>query len=172
MATGFRVLVLIGFVALATSSVRKAAADAAEREVLEKQASGETEVAPGKNEVTEDCIAFVGRTKSAVKDANGACPTCPAGSEMTDVFAVKEITVDKVSCAGDSCEAAATIRAIFNSSTGHPIVGGLVGWIQEKDRMKWLKGETPAAEQAYKVKITYRREGDEWRAIEFDRAAP
>jgi hypothetical protein len=36
--------------------------------------------------------------------------------------------------------------------------------------MEFLRGQTPTGDQLYRVKITYRRTGEAWRAIEFDRA--
>ena len=48
-------------------------------------------------------------------------------------------------------------------------MGGLVGWISPEQRAQWLHGQTAAGEQIYHVKITYRRTGKDWRAVEFDR---
>jgi hypothetical protein len=63
-----------------------------------------------------------------------------------------------------------TIRASFNPGAGERIAGGLTAWISPEQRSEYLSGRMPSGEQVYRVKITYKRRGEAWRAIEFDRA--
>jgi hypothetical protein len=80
--------------------------------------------------------------------------------------------VDRISCSADTCEVAVTLRAVFNPAPAGTITGGLAGWISQEQRLQYLDGHPPEGEQVYRVKITYRRTGEGWRAIEFDKADP
>jgi hypothetical protein len=77
---------------------------------------------------------------------------------------------ERISCVGDTCTALVTLRVTFNPGTGERIAGGLTAWISPAQRSAYLSGQTPAGEQAYRVQITYKRRGERWRAVEFDRA--
>ena len=77
---------------------------------------------------------------------------------------------DAVSCSGDTCTVVVTIFSVFNPGSGATIAGGLTAWIPSEQRSAYLSGQTPSGEQAYRVQITYKRRGEEWRAVEFDRA--
>ena len=80
--------------------------------------------------------------------------------------------LDRISCAGSTCEVAVTLRASFNPGQSGTIGGGLAAWISPEQRTEYLNGRTPNTEQLYPVKIIYKRTGDEWRAVEFDKADP
>lgn len=129
-------------------------------------AKEEVEAAPEKVDIGEDCVAFV-RATTAVSKNNGdaECAECPVNTK--EVLRVDNVRVDQISCAGDGCEAAVTIYATFNPSTSTPIAGGLVGWIPSNQREEYNRGKTPAGQQVYKVNVTYRRDGEFWRAVEF-----
>jgi hypothetical protein len=77
---------------------------------------------------------------------------------------------DVVSCSGDTCTVVVTIRAVFNSGSGETVTGGLTAWIPAEQRNAYLSGHTLSDEQVYRVRITYKRSGAAWRAVEFDRA--
>jgi hypothetical protein len=78
--------------------------------------------------------------------------------------------VDRISCTAASCEVTVTLRAVFNPGPGGTISGGVTAWISSEQRQQVRSGHTPEGEQVYPVKIIYKRRGQEWRAIEFDRA--
>ena len=65
---------------------------------------------------------------------------------------------------------AVTIHAVFNPGSGETVTGGLTAWIPPEQRNAYLSGHTPSGEQVYHVHITYKRRGEAWRAVEFDRA--
>ena len=135
----------------------------------QKAAEGGDEPQPGKDEIEEDCVAFVRSTK--VVPARGAsvdCPGCPVGG--TPVLAFRGMKTDSVSCSGDTCVVTATIRAVYDPGSGERITGGLTAWLPPEQRSAYLSGHMPSGEQAYRVQITYKRDGAEWRAVEFDRA--
>jgi len=127
------------------------------------------ELKPGEDKIEEDCVGFVRSTKVVPARAGSAgCPGCPA--EGTDVLAVRQMKTDSVSCSDDTCTVLVTIRAVFNPGAGETIAGGLTAWIPPDQRSAYLNGHTPSGEQLYHVQITYKRRGEEWRAVEFDRA--
>jgi hypothetical protein len=130
--------------------------------------AAEPERQPSRDEIIDGCLAFVAATRSASAKKDGTCATCPGAGESKDVFKPVGMDVTQISCSGNRCEVNATIRVTFNPSTGQAITGGLVGWVSPEQRNQWLHGETPSGEQVYHVKITYVREGDHWRAIEFE----
>lgn len=131
----------------------------------------EGELQPPEDKIGEDCVAFVRSTKVVpARAASADCPTCPAGG--TDVFSFRQMKTDAVSCSGDTCKVVVTMRAVFNAASGESLAGGLTAWIPPEQRSAILRGEAPAGEQVYRAQITYRRRGDAWRAIEFERAAP
>jgi hypothetical protein len=59
---------------------------------------------------------------------------------------------------------------VFNSGPAGTITGGLTAWIPQEQRLQYSNGHAPEGEQVYRVKITYKRTEDTWRAIEFDKA--
>jgi hypothetical protein len=132
-------------------------------------ADGKDEVQPREDEIEEDCVAFVRSTKVVSAQAPAAdCPGCPAAG--AEVLAFRRIRTDRISCSGDTCTVLVTIGASFNPGAGERIAGGLTAWISPEQRSEYLSGRTPSGEQAYRVKITYKRRGEAWRAVEFDRA--
>jgi hypothetical protein len=130
----------------------------------------ENEEQPREEEIAEDCVAFVRATKIVPVDGGVDCPGCPgAGSE---VLSFRRMRVDGVFCPGPACEVTVILSVSFNSGLRGKIGGGLTGWIPEEQRVGYLNGRAPAGEQDYRVKVIYQRNGEEWRAIEFDRADP
>ena len=138
-----------------------------ESEVETAEAGDEPQ--PDKDEIEEDCAAFVRSTKVVpARAAATDCPGCPAGG--TAVLAFRGMKTDAVSCSGDTCTVVVTIRAMYNPGSGERITGGLTAWLPAEQRSAYLSGHTPPGEQAYRVQITYKRRGAAWRAVEFDRA--
>jgi hypothetical protein len=132
-------------------------------------AEGETELQPEEDKVAEDCVAFLRATEVVpAQTASSDCPTCPAPG--TEVLRFQSMKTDGVFCSAISCEVVVTIRAFFNPGAGESLGGGLTAWIPPEQRAEYLRGNTPPGEQVYRVKITYRRAGEAWRAVEFDRA--
>ncbi|MGI8480609.1 MAG: hypothetical protein ACR2MF_00830 [Chthoniobacterales bacterium] len=132
-------------------------------------AEGGEELQPGEDQIGEDCAAFVRSTKVVpARAASTDCPACPVGG--TEVLAFRHIKTDAVSCSGDTCTVVVTIRAVFNPGSGQTVAGGLTAWIPPEERSAYLSGQTPSGEQAFRVQITYKRRGKEWRAVEFDLA--
>ena len=133
------------------------------------EVKGEDELQPDKDQIGEDCVAFVRSTKvvpAQVSTAN--CPGCPAaGAEM---LAFSQMKTGRISCSGDTCNVLVTISVSFNTGTGERITGGLTAWISPEQRSAYLSGHTPSGEQVYPVQITYKRRGGAWGAVEFDRA--
>ena len=141
----------------------------ATREPGSEVAEGEDELQPGEDEIEEDCLAFVRSTRVVPAQAPKAdCPGCPAAG--AEVLAFRQMKTDRISCSGDTCTVLVTIRVSFNPGAGERIAGGLTAWISPEHRSEYLSGRTPSGEQAYRVKITYKRRGAAWRAAEFDRA--
>ena len=142
----------------------------APRESASKRAEGKEELQPpGEGQIGHDCAALVRSTKVVpAPPASTDCPGCPAGG--TDVLIFRQMKTDAVSCSGDTCNVVVTIRAVFNPGSGETIAGGLTAWIPPEQRSEYLSGRTPSDEQTYRVQITYKRRGEEWRAVEFDRA--
>jgi hypothetical protein len=135
-----------------------------------KIAEGEHENRPREDKIAKDCVAFVRSTKVVPAPASTAdCPGCPVGG--TEVLAFRHIKTEGVSCSGDACNVVVTIRAVFNPGSGETLTGGLTAWIPPEQRSAYLSGQTPSGEQVYRVQITYKRRGEAWRAVEFDRAA-
>ena len=131
--------------------------------------TGAEELQPGEDKIGEDCVAFVRSTKVVpARAASTDCPGCAAAG--TDVLTFRHMKTDAVSCSGDTCTVVVTIRAVFNPGSGETVAGGLTAWIPPEQRSAYLSGQTPSGEQAYRVQITYKRRGKEWRAVEFDRA--
>lgn len=126
----------------------------------------ETESQPREDEIAEDCVAFVRATKIA--PASSDCAGC--SGDGREALAFRQMRMDRISCGAAACEVAVTLRVVFNPASGGTISGGLTGWISPEQRQQLLSGRTPEGEQVYPVKIIYRRRGDEWHAVEFDRA--
>ena len=143
------------------------AASCSEKPPPEREsASEENDSKPHEDEIAEDCVAFVRSTK--VVPPTPECAGCTGDSR--EALAFRQIKVDRISCVAAACEITVTLRAAFNPGPGGTIAGGLAGWISPEQRQAFLSGRAPEGEQLYPVKITYRREGEEWRPIEFDRA--
>lgn len=121
---------------------------------------------PDKDQIAEDCVAFVQATKVAPTTSTD-CPGCSV--ERSPALAFRQMHLDRISCTAGSCEATVTLRAVFNPSANGTISGGLTAWILPEQRQEFLNGHPPAGEQVYRVKIIYKRTGEAWRAIEFDR---
>ncbi len=123
---------------------------------------------PEQDRIAEDCVAFVRATKVVPAQTRSAeCPECPA--DGNEALSFRHMETEGISCSGDMCTVTATIRAVFNSAFGERFSGGLAGWIPTEQRFAYLRGEMPAGEQSYRVRITYRRHGEDWRAVDFDR---
>lgn len=132
-----------------------------------ESASTENASQPGEDEIAEDCVAFVQATKVAPTTSTD-CPGCSV--ERSPALAFRQMHLDRISCTAGSCEATVTLRAVFNLTASGTIRGGLTAWISPEQRQEFLNGHPPAGEQVYRVKIIYKRTGEAWRAIEFDRA--
>lgn len=128
--------------------------------------NSEKEAQPGEDEIAEDCVAFVRATK--IVPASSECAGCSV--DAREALAFRQMRVNRISCSAASCEVTVTLRAAFNSAPGGTISGGLTGWISSEQRQNILNGRVPEGEQVYSVKIIYKRRGEKWRAIEFDRA--
>jgi hypothetical protein len=143
----------------------------APRELVRKSEveTGADELQPPEDKIGEDCVAFVRSTKVVpARAASTDCPGCPAAG--TDLLTFRHMKTDAVSCSGDTCTVVVTIFSVFNPGSGETIAGGLTAWIPPEQRSAYLSGRTPSGEQAYRVQITYKRRGEGWRAVEFDRA--
>lgn len=123
---------------------------------------------PDKDDIEEDCAAFVGSTKVVPpRPAAANCPECPV--EGTAALAFRGLKTDNVSCVNDTCTVVVTIRAVYNPGSGERFAGGLTAWISPEQRNAYLSGQMPSGEQTYHVQITYKRRGGAWRPVEFDR---
>ncbi len=152
------------------SCSEKSSADRRTTTSKEEREHGEEQQQPDQDQIVEDCIGFVHSTKLApAPGANANCPTCPP--DGTDVFTFRGMKTENVSCTNDRCTVVASIRAVFNPGAGEKIVGGLTAWIPPEQRSAYLGGQAPAGEQTFRVQLTYKKSGERWRAIEFDRAA-
>lgn len=183
-------IVLVSLLCLFGSSCSKHSAPAANRETEAKpqatakqktpralteqeQEEAENELQPDNEQIGEDCIGFVSATRAIPPNHDSApCPQCPADTSANEVLNPENLHIDQVSPEGPTCEVIATITASFRPSTGGAITGGLIGWMSPEQKEQYAQGKTPPGQQTYKVRITYRREGDEWRAVEFERAGP
>jgi hypothetical protein len=134
-----------------------------------EKAEGKDELQPEEDQIAEDCVAFVRSTTVVpARAASAECAGCPAGG--TPILAFRGMKTDAVSCSGDTCTAVVTIRAVFNPGSGETVTGGLTAWIPPEQRNAYLSGHMPSGEQAYRVRITYKRRDAAWHAVEFDRA--
>ena len=162
-------LILFAGIITASCSERSAPSrENANRSEMETAENG-SELQPDKDQIEEDCAAFVRSTKVVSARAVATdCPGCPAGG--TAVLAFRGMKTDAVSCSGETCNVVVTIRAVYNSGSGEKITGGLTAWLPPEERSAYLSGRTPSGEQTYRVQIIYKRRGPAWRAVEFDRA--
>lgn len=129
-----------------------------------------SEAVPDPDAIGEDCVAFLRATKAIpAHPESNACPTCPTSNATVEVLQFQRFNIDNVSFEGSNCEISVRIFAQFNPSSGGPISGGLLAWIPPEQREQYARGETPAGQQVYKVKVTYTRDGPSWRPVEFDR---
>jgi hypothetical protein len=135
------------------------------------EGEAEREQHPAEDEIAEDCVAFVRATTTGVAHgASADCPQCPGGTGAMEVLKFEDIKVDRMTPSPSGCEIDVALHARFNPSKGGPIAGGLTGWITPDQKARYLRGETPPGQQTYHVKVIYRREGNRWRAVEFDRS--
>jgi hypothetical protein len=166
------VFILVAGVIIASCSKESGSDKQSEtkRESKPLVAREDDESQPHEEEIEEHCVAFVRSTKvvSAQKPTAG-CSECPAGG--AEVFAFRQMKTDRISCSGDTCNVLVRIRVSFNPGAGERIAGGLTAWISPEQRNAYLAGQTPSGEQAYRVQIIYKRRGEMWQAIEFDRAS-
>jgi hypothetical protein len=154
---------------LTAACSEKSAPDRDKDEMVRESEAETEERQPGEDEIAEDCAAFVRSTKAVpARAASADCPGCPAAG--TSILAFRGMKTDSVSCSGDSCTVVVTIRAMFNPGSGDTIAGGLTAWIPPETRSAYLRGQTPPDEQVYRVRIFYKRRGEAWLAVEFDRA--
>jgi hypothetical protein len=130
----------------------------------------ENEEQPREDKIAEDCVTFLQATKVVPQAPAADCPGC--AGEGSQVLAFRQMQVDRMSCAANSCEITVTLQAVFNSGPAGTISGGLTGWIPQEQRLQYLNGHPPEGDQFYRVKIIYKRTGQAWRAIEFDKADP
>ena len=151
---------------IAASCSEKSAPLKPESEVETK----ENDQQPREDEVAEDCVAFLRATKIVPPAPGTDCPGCSANG--AEVLAFRQMRMDRISCSANSCEVAVTLRAAFNPAPAGTITGGLTAWISQEQRLVYLHGHPPEGEQVYRVKIIYKRTGEAWRAIEFDKADP
>lgn len=129
----------------------------------------EAETQPREDEIAEDCVTFVRATKVVSEQTPGAeCAGC--SKEGGEVLTFRQMHMDRVSCSANSCEVRVTLRASFNPGPGGTVTGGLTAWISQEQRQAYRNGHAPEGEQDYAVKIIYKRTGESWRAIEFDKA--
>ena len=162
-------LIVVAGIITASCSEKHSNASEATRAPGSEVAKGEDELQPREDQIGEDCVAFVRSTKVVPAQAPAAdCPGCPAAG--AEVLAFRQIRTDRISCSGDTCTVLVTIGVSFKPGAGERIAGGLTAWISPEHRSEYLSGRTPSGEQAYRVKITYKRRGEAWRAAEFDRA--
>jgi len=129
--------------------------------------SRENESQPDKDQIAEDCVAFVQATKVDPPKSTD-CPGCSV--ERSPALAFRQMHLEHISCTAVSCQATVTLRVVFNATASGTISGGLTAWISPEQRQEFLNGHPPAGEQVYRVKIILKRTGEAWRAIEFDRA--
>jgi len=125
---------------------------------------------PREGKIGQDVVAFVRSTKIVpAAGANADCPGCPVGG--TEVLTHRDMRTDKVSCSADTCTVMVTTRAVFNPGSGEGMAGGLTAWIPPEQRSAYLSGQTPEGEQTFRLRITYKRSGEAWRAVDFEPAA-
>jgi hypothetical protein len=165
-------LILVAGTITASCSEKSASEKQSEvrREPDSVVAKEDDESQPHEEEIEEHCVAFVRSTKVvSAQTPTADCPGCPpAGAE---VLAFRRMKTERISCSGDTCSVLVTIRVSFNPGAGKRMDGGLTAWISPEQRNAYLSGQTPSGEQAYRVQITYKRRGEAWRAIEFERAS-
>ena len=152
----------------ASEQVERDEARKHESELANSTEREENESQPSEDDIVEDCVAFVSLTKAMpARTTSAECPQCPSSTEGPQALRFQGAKIDRVSCAGDSCEVAVTIHASFNPSSGGTITGGLTGWIPQEQREQYSRGQTPPGEQVYHLNITYGREGGSWRLADF-----
>ncbi|MGI8438225.1 MAG: hypothetical protein ACR2NX_15225 [Chthoniobacterales bacterium] len=139
----------------------------------EASAEKETEKreGPEPEEIGEDCVAFLRSTKAVPPGhENKDCLQCEATEASVEVLKFNDFEIDRVAASETKCEVAVRLHAQFNPSVGGKIVGGLTGWISPEHRAQYARGETPAGEQIYDLKVVYARTpAGGWKALEFDR---
>ena len=160
-----RAAVFIAASLLAVSCSEKPAPSEPRAEVEKK----ENDEQPREDKIAEDCVAFLQATK-VVPQTTADCPGC--SGEGSQVLAFRQMQADPITCSANSCEVTVTLRAVFNPGPAGTITGGLTAWIPQEQRLQYLNGHSPEGEQVYRVKIIYKRTGEAWRAIEFDKAGP
>jgi hypothetical protein len=155
---------LISLALLATACSRRSDSDRKDRsdktsehqsEIANSPEREEKESQPSDDDIMEDCHAFTWMTKAmpARTTTSADCPQCPSNTEGTEVLKFQGAKVDRVSCAGGTCEVAVSIHASFNPSKGGTITGGLTGCIPVEQREQYSGGQTPPGEQVYHLNI-------------------
>jgi hypothetical protein len=140
-------------------------------EERKSEPDGENERQPREDEVAEDCVAFVRATRIVpAQDPKSDCPNCTSIAETAEALAFRQFQTDRISCSGDTCEIDVTIRAAFNQGSLGAITGGLTAWLSAEQRNAYLIGHPPTGQQAFSVKVIYKRASNGWRAVEFDKA--
>jgi hypothetical protein len=163
-------VVVIVVAGLLTACTEKSKPQPSTKTEVEKT-EAESDLQPREDEIAEDCVAFVRTTKVIpAQSPTPGCVNCAAVAEATEALGFQQFQADKVSCSGDTCEAAVTIRATFNPAPAGAISGGLTAWLSPEQQTGYLQGNPPTGQQTFSVKVIYRRTSRGWRPVEFDRA--
>jgi len=144
--------------------------ESARAKTEDASANREVTSEPPAEQVTEDCVAFVRSTTASPSnpESTNNCPDCPGAGPTKEVLRFQSLQIDEVTSIGPTCEVGVTLHVTFNPATGGEMIrGGLTGWIPPEQKREFLGGRAPSGLQTYKVKITYTRDGREWRAVEF-----
>jgi hypothetical protein len=137
-----------------------------------ERAQDEKKSQPEEQDIGEDSVAFLRSTVAKRADSTpGDCPGCPSSAGQIEVLRFLSAKVERIVAGASSCEVTVRIRAMFNPSHGGIITGGLVGWIPAEQKDSYSRGESPAGEQAYEVKVIYHKTEKGWERIEFDRSS-
>ena len=157
---------LFGAALFTASCSRKAEPAKATTQAEEKEDEGQ----PREDEIGEDCVGFVRATKIVPQATATDCPGC--SREGSELFAFRQMRVERISCSAETCQATVELRLAFNPAPAGTISGGLTAWISPEQRTQYLNGQPPEGEAVYRVKVIYKRTANGWRAIEFDKADP
>jgi len=161
--------ILIASCSEKASSKKEHAKESEVRRSPASEPEKEKELQPREDEIAEDCVAFLRATKVVpARNQKADCPDC--AEKGAEVLAFQQFQIDRISCSADTCEVAVTIRATFNPGAGETITGGLTAWLSPEQRTAYLNGHPPPGQQSYRVKVTYKWTGTNWRAAEFDKA--
>ena len=160
---------MAGLLAVSCSDETKSEADS---RTQSEMAEVENDDQPREDEIAEDCVGFVRATKVVpVQTPGPECADCAAVAAAVEILAFREFHADKISCSGDTCEVAVTIRGAFNPAPAGTINGGLAAWFSQEQRAACLAGQPLAGEQIFPIKVIYKRQTKGWRAVEFDKGS-